>query len=374
MTGDKLALGAVAALAALGLAKRRGSRAPYLDRYEGFTTRRPDLSTPLGKSAATFDDAKNFLTNMVLYYGLIEDGKAVTEKQRVRSRYRNPRIVPQSWIRGPMEDPEIKNGPRWERLSSMTLKDWVRWRKWKPVSLDRGYGRNVHPLAWSGSRSKRGSRSDQLSLGLQQKTRPRKRQKTRPRKRRPCPDRFYSPKNQAVDAQGQPLVFYHGSRTPDIKRFTTDENTTAYGLFFAPDFNTAAFYGPYVYKVHLYVENLIDLDESLRTVAQQSSFEDSTRMMMSEWGEYIEPSTSDLNRTLYDLIEGQQDNPAVRRVLSQWMDTLDEDIPEDERWEHLRHTLDCEEPEEDDEVIQKIFLAGPPDPPAVQRCTPDAEP
>jgi len=82
-------------------------------------------------------------------------------------------------------------------------------------------------------------------------------------------------------------------------------------------------------------------------------------MMMSERGEYIEPSTSDLNRTLYDLIEGQQDNPAVRRVLSQWMDTLDEDIPEDERWEYLRHTLDCEEPEEDDEVIQKIFSADP---------------
>jgi hypothetical protein len=41
MSGDKLALGAVAALAALGLAnKRRGSRAPYLDEYGGFTMRR----------------------------------------------------------------------------------------------------------------------------------------------------------------------------------------------------------------------------------------------------------------------------------------------------------------------------------------------
>ncbi len=209
----------------------------------------------------------------------------------------------------------------------------------------------VAALAALGLAKRRGSRSDQLSLGLQQKT--------RPRKRRPCPDRFYSPKNQAVDAQGQPLVFYHGSRTPDIKRFTTDENTTAYGLFFAPDFNTAAFYGPYVYKVHLYIENLIDLDDNLRTVAHQSSFEDSTRMMKTDWGEYTEASTSDLNRTLYDLIEGQQDSPAVRRVLSQWMDTLDEDIPEDERWEYLRETLDYEEPEEDDEVIQKVFQADP---------------
>jgi hypothetical protein len=146
VTGDKLTLGAVAALAALGLAKRRGSRAPYIDKYEGFVTRRPDFSKPLGKSGVTVNDAKSYLMNMTLYYGLIEDGQAVTEKQRISSRYYNPRIVPQPWIRGPMSDPEIKDGPRWERLSEMTLRDWVRWRKWKPVELDRGYGRNVRPL------------------------------------------------------------------------------------------------------------------------------------------------------------------------------------------------------------------------------------
>ena len=33
MTGDKLALGAVAALAALGLAKRRGSRGEYTEQF-----------------------------------------------------------------------------------------------------------------------------------------------------------------------------------------------------------------------------------------------------------------------------------------------------------------------------------------------------
>ncbi|WP_455233387.1 ADP-ribosyltransferase-containing protein [Geopseudomonas aromaticivorans] len=65
------------------------------------------------------------------------------------------------------------------------------------------------------------------------------------------------------DARGQLLTFFHGSPVDDIEDF--EHGTTAYGIFFTPDRDTAAYYArgksPRVYEVHLHIERLADLDD-----------------------------------------------------------------------------------------------------------------
>ena len=111
-------------------------------------TRKPkSFSDPLRDNKVLLKDALLFLKNMVLHWGIIEDGMLVTDPSRISNRYKNPRIKPDEWIRGPVDDPEIKWSANhdWEKLSSMSMGDWVRFRKWKPVQLGKNYGRNLYP-------------------------------------------------------------------------------------------------------------------------------------------------------------------------------------------------------------------------------------
>ena len=59
------------------------------------------------------------------------------------------------------------------------------------------------------------------------------------------------------------MLFYHGSPYPDIDRF--EHGHTAYGIFFTPDRDTAAYYATgrtaTLYAVHLRIQNLADLDD-----------------------------------------------------------------------------------------------------------------
>ena len=82
-------------------------------------TKKPKSYTNrLEEHDASFKEALEFLKNMVLFYGLMEDGVFIT-------------------------DPEY--GANWIRLSDVTLADWVRFRKWKPFQLSQRFGRNVRP-------------------------------------------------------------------------------------------------------------------------------------------------------------------------------------------------------------------------------------
>ncbi len=69
--------------------------------------------------------------------------------------------------------------------------------------------------------------------------------------------------SEVVDAQGRPLVVYHGSPDPDITEF--EHGTTAYGIFFTPDPATADYYNTgkegKTYAVYLKVDKLADFDD-----------------------------------------------------------------------------------------------------------------
>tara|TARA_R110000851_G_scaffold264465_2_gene417045 strand:+ start:6770 stop:7684 length:915 start_codon:yes stop_codon:yes gene_type:complete len=126
--------------------KLRMEESKYLDKYSGYAGRRPDFNQSLSDNMSAFKDAVKFINNMALYYGAIEDDIIKTNPSDIAHRYYNTRIIPDEWVRGNSSDPEIKDGGSWRKLSEFELKDWVRFKKWKPVELDRGYGRNVKPI------------------------------------------------------------------------------------------------------------------------------------------------------------------------------------------------------------------------------------
>ena len=125
---------------------RRIKESKYLDKYSGYAGRRPDFNQSLSDNMSAFKDAAKFINNMALYYGVIEDDIIKTNPSDIAHRYYNTRIIPDEWVRGNSSDPEIKDGGSWRKLSEFELKDWVRFKRWKPVELDRGYGRNVKPI------------------------------------------------------------------------------------------------------------------------------------------------------------------------------------------------------------------------------------
>jgi|TARA_R110002126_G_scaffold4543_3_gene23998 hypothetical protein len=126
--------------------KLRMEESKYLDKYSGYAGRRPDFNQSLSDNMSAFKDAVKFINNMALYYGAIEDDIIKTNPSDIAHRYYNTRIIPDEWVRGNSSDPEIKDGGSWRKLSEFELKDWVRFKRWKPVELDRGYGRNVKPI------------------------------------------------------------------------------------------------------------------------------------------------------------------------------------------------------------------------------------
>lgn len=70
--------------------------------------------------------------------------------------------------------------------------------------------------------------------------------------------------SRVVDADGKPLVVYHGSPERGIEEF--EHGTTAYGIFFTPDSTTAEYYAvgddAKTYEVYLKVDNLADFDDT----------------------------------------------------------------------------------------------------------------
>jgi hypothetical protein len=124
---------------------RSANTNPYLDDYPGFQSRRKgfDPNAPLVGSALS--EAQKVISNMVLYWGLIEDGNLITDPNRIESRFYNTRIIPDEWVRGTTSDPIIWLRGSWVNLSDMSFKDWTRYKKYKPMELARGYGRNLRP-------------------------------------------------------------------------------------------------------------------------------------------------------------------------------------------------------------------------------------
>lgn len=83
---------------------------------------------------------------------------------------------------------------------------------------------------------------------------------------RACPKRFSSPQNQLAG-----LTFYHGS-SELFPSFDPGESRTSYGMFFAADPDTAAFYGEHLYRVKLFAKKVADLDDPpvLRKVLKEA--------------------------------------------------------------------------------------------------------
>jgi hypothetical protein len=126
--------------------ENRGSiENPYIDKYEGFQSRRKgfDPNAPLVGSALT--DATKVVSNMVLYWGLIANDELITDPGRIESRFYNTRIIPDEWARGTTSDPILWLGRSWVKLADMSYRDWTRYKKSKPVELARGYERNLRP-------------------------------------------------------------------------------------------------------------------------------------------------------------------------------------------------------------------------------------
>ena len=84
--------------------------------------------------------------------------------------------------------------------------------------------------------------------------------------RRACPKRFSSPQNQLAG-----LTFYHGS-SELFPSFDPGESRTSYGMFFAADPDTAAFYGKHLYRVKLFAKKVANLDDPpvLRKVLEEA--------------------------------------------------------------------------------------------------------
>ena len=126
--------------------ENRGTIAnPYIDKYEGFQSRRKgfDPNAPLVGSALT--DATKVVSNMVLYWGLIANDELITDPGLIESRFYNTRIIPDEWARGTTSDPILWLGRSWVKLADMSYRDWTRYKKSKPVELARGYERNLRP-------------------------------------------------------------------------------------------------------------------------------------------------------------------------------------------------------------------------------------
>lgn len=121
--------------------------------------------------------------------------------------------------------------------------------------------------------------------------------------------------SKVVDADGKPEVMYHGSPTTDIDSF--EHGSTAYGIFFTPDPDTAEYYaghGGKIYEVYLKAENIADFDDP-------EVFE----KVMREAVDYTETREEDdalyFAKRLFD--EGFEKSKAVRNFFEN-MDGFDE--------------------------------------------------
>ena len=119
---------------------------PGINLQPNYAGRQPDFNQSLSDNMSAFKDAVKFINNVALYYGAVEGDVIKTNPSDITHRYYNTRIIPDEWVRGDSSDPEIKYGGSWQKLSEFKLKDWVTYRHWKPIELNRGYGRNVKPV------------------------------------------------------------------------------------------------------------------------------------------------------------------------------------------------------------------------------------
>jgi hypothetical protein len=165
--------------------------------------------------------------------------------------------------------------------------------------------------------------------------------------------------NEAVDEHGAPLVFYHGSSVSGIDEFDPSHSRTSYGMFFAPDPDTARFYGDNLYRVWLKIRRLANFDDPivLRRVASEVSFEDPVRMRRTRDEELVEATAGELRKTLYALIGGAwaQSEP-VRQIVGRWVAGAPGQAVD---WWQALEQLEFEEPDEEDPMIISLFQEIP---------------
>ena len=122
------------------------------------------------------------------------------------------------------------------------------------------------------------------------------------------------------------IVAYHGSPETDIESFNVN-GKTAYGSFFSPDENTAAYYGDRLYKVYLDMGNVADLDDPFvfDKVAREAIWDlGETRANKEELGSFLQD--------LHD--EGYGKNDVVTKFFDeQGEGTMDEIADDLDFWE-----------------------------------------
>ena len=180
-----------------------------------------------------------------------------------------------------------------------------------------------------------------------------------------CDPSRWAKNNVALDDQGHPLVFYHGSDEPDIEEFDPGKSRTSYGMFFAPDPDTAAFYGKYLYRVWLRVGKLADLDDAmtLRRVAEEAAWGEPVRMVVGDEG-WMEADRSDLRKSLHALLAGAWAKDAgVRSILRRWAASVSAQGQvaggQGASWSEVLDALELERPEEDEAPFAELFSARP---------------
>lgn len=127
----------------------------------------------------------------------------------------------------------------------------------------------------------------------------------------------------AVEPNGTPMTFFHGSSADAITEFKYQH--TSYGYFFSPDETTAAYYGDYIYRVHLRIKKLAELGMEggnllLRKVLKSVfQFEATAVFRYDEhYGVRGKVSTGDIQRWFAETILTQSKAGAVDSAVLAW--------------------------------------------------------
>lgn len=175
----------------------------------------------------------------------------------------------------------------------------------------------------------------------------------------------------AVDDQGRPLVFWHGSSEEGFDAF--EVQNTSYGYFFAHDKDTARYYGPHLYEVYLKAENIADLDdhETFEKVAREAIFSEKLeRHESTDWG-WNPMQSRDFRKKLAEEIREALGNESTlkrtSKVWAWWRATLKTlDLTSKERRALLAgdsaaiaETVEYESWEDDDDVVEAFWRAVP---------------
>lgn len=178
--------------------------------------------------------------------------------------------------------------------------------------------------------------------------------------------------SDAVDDQGRPMVFWHGSEEEGFDTF--DVQNKSYGYFFAHDKETARYYGPHLYEVYLKAENIADFDddETFYKVAREAVDSDKLeRHESTDWG-WNPVESRDFRKKLAEEIREALGNEGTSKRTSKawawWRATLKtlKDLTPGERRALLAgdsvaiaETVEYESWEDGDDVVEAFWKAVP---------------